>query len=97
MDADTRKRLDSYLELLEDISEKTEDAGTAVALLHEICKDRRAGEMRSERENKNGDGATYKQKRFMKKLGIDFPDKISRKEASVLIDEELEKLNEAGA
>ena len=96
MDADTKERLDNYLELLDEISEKTDDASTAVALLHEICKDRRARQMRNEREAKSSNKVTFKQKRCMKRLGIDFPDDITKKEASVLISEELERLNGVG-
>jgi hypothetical protein len=96
MDADTKKRLDSYLELLDEISEKTDDAVTAVAILHEISKDRRAEQIRGERAAQNGDAATTRQKRFMRKLGIDYPEEISRKGASMLIQEELDKLNGTG-
>ena len=93
MDSDTLRRLNQYIELLDAISEKTQEEATAVAILHEIGKDRRAEQIQHERAGKKSETATYKQKRFMKSLGLDFPDDISRKEASVLIDEELDKLN----
>jgi len=81
MDSNTKKRLDNYLELLDEVSEKTSDEKTAVALLQEISKDRRMEQIREERENQNGDGATFKQKKFMRKLKIEFPEDITRKEA----------------
>ena len=93
MDSETQERVDSYIELLDAISEKTQAEATAVAILHEMCKDRRANHMRDERAGKNSDAATYKQKRFMRSLSIDFPEDISRKEASALIDKELDKLS----
>lgn len=96
MDADTKKRLVNYIELFDEISEKTEDANIAVAILHEMSKDRRAEQMRSERETKKSSTVTFKQKKCMERLGIDFPDDISRKEASVLIQEELDRLNGVG-
>ena len=96
MDADTKRRLNSYLELLDEIAEKTDDASTAMSLLHEICKDRRAEEIRNERQGRKNGAVTFKQKKCMKRLGIDFPDDISRKEASILIQEELDKLNGVG-
>ena len=96
MDINTQKRLNRYLELLEEISEKTNEESTAVALLHEIAKDTRAEQMRNERQTRNGNGATSKQKRLMKQLGLDFPETISRKEASVMITEELDRVHEAG-
>ena len=98
MDKSTKQRLDNYLELLDEISEKTDSEAAALAVLHELCKDRRSEQIKEEREERrshNSDAVTFKQKRFMKKLGIEFPDDITRKEASVLIDEELERLNEA--
>jgi len=93
MDKSTKQRLDNYLELLDEISEKTDDERTAVALLQEISKDRRMEQIREERRSNNSDTVTFKQKRFMKKLGVEFPEDITRKEASVLIDEELGKID----
>lgn len=84
-------KLDSYMELLEQIKQKTDDERTAVSLLQEVSKDRRMEAIRDEREAKNSMPATEKQKKFMKKLGIDFPDTVTKQEASMLIDEELGK------
>ena len=96
MDSYMQKKLSNYLELLDEISEKTSDERTAMSLLQEISKDRRMEQIREERQANNNDAVTFKQKRFMKKLGIDCPKEITRKEASVLINEELEKLNGVG-
>jgi len=94
MDAKMKNRLDAYLELLEEISEKTDDKKTAVALLQEISKDRRMEKIREEQGFKNGDQpATDKQKKFMTKLGIEFTDDITKKQASFLIDGELGKID----
>jgi hypothetical protein len=89
MDQDIQAKLDSYMELLEEIRQKTDDERTAVSLLQEVSKDRRMEAIRDEREAKNNVPATEKQKKFMKKLGIEFPDTVTKQEASVLIDEEL--------
>ena len=96
MDSDTRERLDCYIELMDEISEKTESDSIAVAILHEMSKDRRTQQMRNERQAASSNGATGKQKRLMKQLGLEFPEDISRKEASALITEELDRLHEAG-
>ena len=93
MDSETQKRVDHYIELLDVISEKTQEESTAVAILQEMSKDRRAKQIRNERENRNSNGATGKQKRLMRQLGLDFPEGITRKEASVMLTEELNKLN----
>jgi hypothetical protein len=98
MDEDTQTRLDEYLGLLEDIKEKTRDEKTALALLQEISKDRRTEQIRIERDTRNGgrngDMATDRQKSFLKKLGIDFAQDITKKQASFLIDHELGKIEE---
>jgi hypothetical protein len=99
MDAYTQSKLDEYLDLLEDIKEKTEDERTAMALLQEISKDRRTEKIRMERETKNSnrnnvDSATDRQKSFLKKLGIEFAKDITKKQASFLIDQELGNLEE---
>ena len=93
MDSETQERVDHYIELLDVISEKTQEESTAVAILQEMSKDRRAKQIRHERENRNSNGATGKQKRLMRQLGLDFPEDVTRKEASVMLTEELNKLN----
>jgi len=90
MDKDTKERLNAYLVLLDEIKEKTDNEETAVALLHEICKDRRMTAIKQEKGNSDDTAATEKQKKFMEQLGIKFPKDISKKEASVLIEEELD-------
>ena len=92
MDTNTKQRLKSYLELLEEISEKTSDESVAVALLHEIAKDRRVEQMRQERGLANDEAATDNQKNYMTDLGIEFPEEITKKEASALIKEEIAKI-----
>jgi len=92
MEANIQDKLDSYLELFEQIKQKTQgDDKIALSLLTEISKDRRMEEIRQEKEARNGEPATEKQKKFMKKLGMDCPKNATKKEASVLIDEELSR------
>jgi len=93
MDKDTKERLNAYLELLDEIKEKTDNEGTAVALLHEICKDRRMLQIKQEKAGSNNELATEKQKKFMNRLGIEFTDDITKKQASFLIDGELGKID----
>jgi len=94
MKFDMQSKLGEYLKLLEQIKQKTQDERTAVALLQEVSKDRRAAEIREERGVEQSQPATEKQKNFMKKLGIKFPDTVTKQEASTLIDEELGKNGE---
>ena len=100
MKFDMQSKLDEYLRLLEQIKQKTGDERTAVSLLQELSRDRRSAEIREERESRNSDNnnssipATDKQKQFMKKLGIKFPEAVTKQEASLMIDEELGKNSE---
>lgn len=94
MKFDMQSKLGEYLKLLEQIKQKTQDERTAVALLQEVSKDRRSAEIREERGVEQSQPATEKQKNFMKKLGIKFPDTVTKQEASTLIDEELGKNGE---
>jgi len=86
---DIKNKIDEYIKLFDDIAVKTDSEQVALGLLAEICKDQRMNQIKQDRKNSNG--ATEKQKHFMKKLGIDFPEDISKKEASVLLEEELAK------
>lgn len=94
MEQFSNERLDSYLNLLDVIKARTADERTAVTILQEISKDRRMEKIKQEREASNGQPATEKQKKFMSKLGIDFPRNVTKQEASALIDEELGKNGE---
>jgi len=94
MEFNVQSKTDEYLKLLEQIKQKTTDERTAVSILQEISKDRRSVEIREERQAKNAEPATAKQKQFMKKLSIQFPENVTKHEASVLIDDELGKNGE---
>ena len=100
MKFDMQSKLDEYLRLLGQIKQKTTDERTAVSLLQELSRDRRSAEIREERESRNSEDnnssipATDKQKQFMKKLGIKFPEAVTKQEASLMIDEELGKNGE---
>ena len=94
MEFNVQSKMEEYLALLEQIKERTEDERTAVSLLQEISKDRRSGEIRTERAAQSNEPATEKQKQFMKKLNIQFPATVTKHEASALIDEELAKNGE---
>ena len=93
MDESTKEKVADYLEVFNEIKEKTDDSTVAIALLSEICKDRRMQEIKKQKEANNNESATERQKRFMKNLGIKIPQGVTKKEASMLIDEELGKNN----
>jgi hypothetical protein len=93
MDESTKEKVADYLEVFNEIKKKTDDSTVAIALLSEICKDRRMQEIKEQKEANNNESATERQKRFMKNLGIKIPQGVTKKEASMLIDEELGKNN----
>ena len=91
MEENMQARLDHYLELLGKIKESVADEATAVRILGEVAKDARMDKIRQEREKQNGDLATSRQLAFLKRLGVDAPDDLTKKRASGLIDDALEK------
>ena len=99
METETQRKLDDYVALYDAISEKLDSDAAAIAILQELSKDRRSGEIRVERAAKSDEAnanepATEKQKKFMKKLNIAFPANVTKHEASTLLDEELARLGE---
>jgi hypothetical protein len=85
-------RAEKYLELYNAIKAKTSgDDRLALTVLQEVTKDRRMDEMREEREQRNGEPATPKQLQFLKKLGVEVRPGITKREASMRIDEALMK------
>ncbi len=92
MERNQKDIVENYTELFDQIRERTESDEVAIAILQEIGKDHRSSQVREEKSQKVSEPATEKQKRFMKRLGIEFPKLITKKEASVLLDEELKAL-----
>ena len=93
-----KAKIEEYLKLLADIKAKTGDERTALSILQEVNKDLRMAQIRVDRENGNGNGddrpATDRQKDYLRKLGVKIPANVTKKQASSLIDEALEKESE---
>ena len=92
-------RLKHYLELFEEVRQKVNDESTAVALVQEIGKDGRVEKMRGFPEttvasfDANGEPlATSKQIGFLRRLGVNVPEGLSKLEASRLIDDAQAKI-----
>jgi hypothetical protein len=94
MDGETQQRMEDYLALFAAISEKIDNDPVAIAIMQEVSKDRRSQLMQGERTEKEGRPATAKQKDYLRKLGIKFPENLTKAEASALIDEGLAKNGE---
>jgi hypothetical protein len=79
MDQSIQGKLDKYLELFQELRQKTGDDAVALRLLQEVSKDRRMEEIREEREIKNSEPATARQLKFMKNLRIEIPPGVTKK------------------
>lgn len=97
------ERVKEYLELFQAIRQRTGDDRAAVAILQEVNKDIRMEQIRQERANgvEFGNGwnggdepATERQLSYLKNLGVQVDGKLTKKKASAMIDEELEKATE---
>lgn len=78
------KSVNYYVELYDVIQEKSPSEEVAIAVLQEIGKDKRTKEI----SEISDDGmATEKQKNYLKDLGVEFEDSITKKEASDKIEE----------
>jgi len=84
MKTETKKSIDQYVELYDAIQEKTGNDIIAAAILQEIGKDKRSSKIA---ETSSNDPATEKQKDYLKDLGVEFADSITKKEASEMIEQ----------
>ena len=78
------KSVNYYVELYDVIQEKSPSEDVAVAILQEIGKDKRTKEIA---EISDDGKATEKQKNYLKDLGVEFEDSITKKEASDKIEQ----------
>lgn len=78
------KRITQYIELYDAIQEKAPSEEAAIAILKEIGKDKRSKIIAEASENES---ATEKQKNYLKDLGVEFDNSITKKEASDLIEQ----------
>ena len=83
---ETEQYISQFNELLDRLNGKGKTS-VAVAILQETAKDRRMAEIRAERENGNGEMATLKQIAFLKDLGANIAEGLTKKHASELIEE----------
>ena len=81
---ETKKSINQYVELYDAIQENVPSEEVAIAVLQEIRKDKRSKILS---EAKNDELATEKQKNYLKDLGVEFDDSITKKEASDMIEQ----------
>ena len=85
MDIIIQQKLDSYLALLDEIKERTKDDETARALLGEVAQDLRSEKIREQTVINGIASATESQIGYLKRLGAEIPEGLTKQQASVLI------------
>lgn len=97
-----RKALDAkvseYLDLIQGLKDKVGDEKAAWAIIQEATKDLRMAQIREERSNGvvagDDESATPRQVSFLNRLGVRIPAKLTKTEASALIDKRLDEESE---
>lgn len=88
---------DEYLRLFKEICEQLDTAldreRIAIAILHEVAKDKRMAMIMRERENGKQEQATVRQIAYLHVLGIEPNNGLTKTEATHLIEEALAKRN----
>ena len=88
MKIETQNKIDYYVELYDAIMAKTGNDEITVVIFQEVIKDMRMKYI----AKTNGNGlATDKQKECLRKMGQEFPESITRKEASDMIQKSFNK------
>ena len=96
MDTATNARIDEYLEVYERVNTVVKSAEVTARIIEQIGKDTRCEWLMNGRSNGNGNGrsnsngdepASEKQIGFLKRLKVEVPAGLSKREASRLIDE----------
>ena len=88
-------KAEKYLDLFEEIRKRTGDAGLAETILVEAARDRRIEQMKEERAIRNSEPATVRQLQFLESLRVDHEPGITKRQASMLIDEAVDAGEEA--
>ena len=91
-DINMMAKAEKYLALFDEIKRRTGgDERVAQIVLAEVAKDRRMEEIKEEREARNGEPVTTKQVEYLKNLGVPVTPGLTKKQASILIDNALDK------
>lgn len=94
-----KQRVEHYVQLLDEITERVGDSAVAARVMQEVAKDRRMALIREERGHENrsasrnnvDEPATEKQFEYLRDLGMNPPEGLSKDSASKLIDDALAK------
>jgi len=90
---ETKEKVDGYVELYELLNGRVKNAEVVAAIIEQIGKDVRCELLMDGRANGNGHSsgsdvpATEKQLGYLRSLGVEIPERLSKREASELIDQ----------
>ena len=87
------RSVEGYLNLYRDVMGRVNNSEVAIGIIHELGKDSRLRAIQekesSSRGNDSNAPATEKQKNYLRRLGVNFDENISKGAASRLIDENV--------
>ena len=93
--AEKQSTLENYTAVFSKIKENVKDEQAAALILQEVARDQRAQQMRAERQaerqKRDGEPATQKQREFLQDLEMPIPEGLTKQEASALIDKGKER------
>ena len=89
MKIDTQTNIDEYATLLEQIRKRFGNDADAMIVLQEIRKDVRMKNIQQEKSLNSNVPATESQIAYLKRLGAEIPEGLTKKQASRLIDAAL--------
>lgn len=79
-------KLSFYVDAFEEAKRQVGDAHVAAVLVQELAKDARMNQIQKDRQSFNEGAATNKQIEYLRKLGVQIPLGLNKKEASEMID-----------
>jgi hypothetical protein len=89
-------QLAAYVDLYDTVKQRVKDDAVATAILQELARDARGNAIRAERAERqagrdtgHGDAATRKQLDWLRDLGVQIPQNLTKAQASSLLDEVL--------
>ena len=88
MENEIQERVRTYVELLDNIKEQTGNNPEAMGILHEIMRDIRAEKFQRRKKSYDDDSpATEKQISYLKTLGVEVTENLTKQKASELIEQ----------
>lgn len=92
---ETEDRQEGYIETFRDLTKRTGSIDAAIAIMQELAKDHRQIRINGNGQRNSNGPATEKQLSFLDKLGVSYPEGVTKQAASQLIDEHHSKADKS--